>query len=177
MKATIRVLTHTLLSLVLLPASLAFAMCVETTPHLAEVEVLGCEAPESFARERFGANRGTNPGWGEEDSALQAMLSAQPARLLAVRLIRHRVPEAGAPWKPYDSEADARVLNTRILLLGSNDCPELATGSAASNLKLLLERSVCCDTGPSDLVCLLGLPVFEQPPQQLLQAAGSETAG
>lgn len=169
LKALTRALAPALLSLVLAPASIAFADCIETTPHLVEVKVLGCEAPEAFARERFEANRGTNPGWGEGDSVLHAMLKAQPARLLTVRLIRYRLPEAGAPWKPYDSVEDARVLNTRVLLLGSTDCQELATGSAASDVKLLLEKSVCW---PSGLVWMLGLPAFEEPPKQLLQAAG-----
>jgi hypothetical protein len=155
------------LGIALASAPAVSAECIVVTPQdLVEVKVASCEAPDARAREQYKASYDAIaiPSPGGAKITVDFMLQNQPARILRARRIRYRSAEPKSAWSSAGAKGDET-----ILVLGSSDCK----GYAAGTTKLLVADTDCCDTGVSNLTCLLKLPTFDVPWDDLLKQAGA----
>ena len=160
------------LLLSLFSTSSAEASCARMGgPHLLEAKVIACEDPTPLAKEgikkfdRFYHGTEAQRAAGV-DSAAESMLSHQPARIVTLRVTRtqqlsddprHVEKVTREPWTEVEKPEEKRYL-----VLGENDCEDLAAGKQ----EIFLEEFTCCDViPPSDLACLMDLPALVEAPE------------
>lgn len=150
-----------ILSFLLAHANPASAMCAFVRgPRLLQAEILACEDPRSLAEQKLQRYSSMSGGEGQ---SVEAFLSANPGRVLTLRVTRFQQlsedlrgnPKATRqPWTKVESPE-----KKRYVFLGSESC------EALQKEKVFLEQLDCCDTiPPVGLGCLLEMEAVVLPP-------------